>query len=344
MRRALIPLVLCGAVTLPAQAETLPGWAAALASGEERLVAFALSQAQPEGAGPLLARTMARLGGAHDPAGPALQPLGVTLTAWPVVEATRNFNGGIPADTIRIGPFDFEVAPADRARSGIVGGAGAGLSWSASLGTGSVLTLSSRAASVALLGEGLSRSEVSVDGCLRHVVTGWTWLDGCTGVAATRTSGQRDVVQRSLSLGPVIVTRAGGLDQQWRLTARHRDRADFAQTSLALDWTGAVPDLGALSLGAEWGQQIAGQNLPVRGLSAGLARPFAGRPARLRLSVQETAGAQFLGRPRRDMTVAVSGEVMVRPGLTVSADLGRRNSSADPYDEVLGGLSLRIDR
>lgn len=342
MIRRIVPSLLAAmTVASPAMADPLPGWAAALASGEDRLAIHALGRARPAGSGVALARFAARQGGAHPP-GAGLMLIDRQAQAWPILSWSQNFNGGIPADSIRIGPFDFQIAEADRARSGIVIGAGAGASARFSYATGSVLRVSAQVATSVLAGEGLSRSEVGTAICAQHFAGGWAWIDACAGVSATRASGQNDLVQRNYSIGPVMVGAPFGLDQQLALSLRHRDRSDFSQSALAMDWTGAVPDLGALSIGAEIGRRVEGQNVPLRGLSLGLARPVMGRPAWVRIDWQRIEGGQFLGQPRQDRVVNVTADMQVTPRVAVQASIGRRDSNINIYDEPLGALTLRL--
>lgn len=337
---ALMMAVTSGMVA-PAMADPLPGWGAAMISGQDRLTLYALERARPAGSEAYRARLARRLGALHPQDG-GLVPLDHQVDAWPILSWSRNFNGGVPGSTIMLGDLEWTIDEADRARSGVVIGAGAGAVARFSYATGSVLTAAVGASVSTLAGEGISRSEAGTSLCVAQHLKGFVWLDGCAGLARARQSGRDDVVERSLSLSPVIVTHLGNLDQQISATLRRKMRNDYNQSSLSLDWTGAVPDLGALSLGVEAAKRVEQQNTVLRGLRAGLARPVAGRPTRLHASWYETGGSSIFGAERVDRIISLTAETVATPRLAVSATIGRRDSNFDTYDEVLGGIGLRL--
>ncbi|MDO5706907.1 MAG: hypothetical protein Q4G49_17790, partial [Paracoccus sp. (in: a-proteobacteria)] len=186
---------------VPAKADPLPGWGAAMISGQGRLTLYALERARPAGSEGYRADLARRLGALH-PQGGGLVPLGHQVDAWPILSWSRNFNGGVPGSTIMIGDLEWTIDEADRARSGIVIGAGAGAVARFSYATGSVLTASVGASVSTLASEGMSRSEAGTSLCAEQHMGGFVWLDACAGLAAARQSGRDDVVERSLSLSP----------------------------------------------------------------------------------------------------------------------------------------------
>ncbi|MDO5612869.1 MAG: hypothetical protein Q4G14_06445 [Paracoccus sp. (in: a-proteobacteria)] len=323
-----------------AAADQLPGWAAAMASGNDRLALYALERARPAGSEMYRANMARRLGALH-PDGGGLVLLGRQADVWPILSWSRNFNGGVPGSTIMIGDLEWTIDDADRARSGIVIGGGAGAVARFSYARGSVLTAGVSASVSTLAGEGISRSEAGASLCASQHLRGFVWLDGCAALVGARQSGRDDVVERSLSLTPVVVTHLGNVDQQFSATLRRKMRNDYNQNSLSVDWTGAIPDLGALSFGVEGAQRVQGQNTVLRGMRAGLARPVAGRMIRVQASWYETGGSAIFGTARTDRVASLSAETVATPWLAVSATIGRRDSNFDTYDEMLGGVGLR---
>ncbi|MDO5632942.1 MAG: hypothetical protein Q4G22_14065 [Paracoccus sp. (in: a-proteobacteria)] len=326
--------------TAPALADPLPGWAAAMASGSDRLALYALERARPTGSEAYRANLARRLGALH-PDGGGIVSLGQQADVWPILSWSRNFNGGVPGATIMIGDLEWTIDEADRARSGIVIGGGAGAVARFSYARGSVVTAGISASVSTLVGEGISRSEVGGSLCAAQHLRGFVWLDGCAALVGARQSGREDVVERSLSLTPVVVTHLGNVDQQISATLRRKMRNDYNQNSLSMDWTGAIPDVGALSLGGEGAKRVQGQNTVRRGLRAGLARPIAGRMTRVQASWYQTGGSTIFGTARTDRIVSLSAETVATPWLAVSATIGRRDSNFDTYDEMLGGVGFR---
>lgn len=144
----------------PAGADDLPGWAAAMSSGSERLALYALERARPAGSEGYRAELARRIGALHPPgAGPMLVDRGAS--AWPILSYSRNFNGGVPGETIMIGDLEWTIDPDDRARSGVVIGAGAGAAAQFSYAAGSVLTAHAGVSVTTLAGEGISRSDAA---------------------------------------------------------------------------------------------------------------------------------------------------------------------------------------
>lgn len=329
------------AMTLPARADfPIPGWRAALDSGSDRLALYALAQTRQPEAAPLIGALGGIVGLGHR--GPGLQRLDRWAAITPILTYSGNYNAGIPGKTIRLAGLDFRVDDASRAKSGLVSGGAADGVLRYSYGPGSRLILSGRAEATALLTNGMWRVAGGGQACMQQHLSNWTWLDGCLGLSAERRSYDRDIVQRSASLGPTGMFTLGGVDQQLGIYAKYLDRNDYSQPALALNWIGAVPDIGAVGISGQIAREAEGENTALRHLSLSLVRPVADRPIRFGLDWTETGGARVFGIARRDHIVGMSVSGAVTPRLAMDAQLSRRNSNVDVYDETLVNLGLRL--
>lgn len=322
---------------------TLPGWRAALSSGSERLALFSLGRLNEPDAAPLISGLARLAGGAHQP-GRGLQPVQRRMSVRPILTYGRNFNGGVPGESITLGGLDFLIDPDDRAKSGVIAGVEISGAASFSYASGSILRLSASATAEALPAHDLWRTSVATTICAQNFIGGWTWLDGCIGLSGLRRSYDRDQVQRNLSFGPTTLFHAGGIDQQVTAQFVMIDRSAGSQPGLSLKWIGAVPDLGAVIVQGQVRRSLSGEQTRIRQLDLWLRRPVRGREVGLGLSVGQDRGEQVFGQDRRDTVTMLYLDLPVTEEFGLQAGLGRRNSNIELYDETLVDVSLQALR
>lgn len=308
--------------------EEFPGWYSSVISGSDRLALYSAAQAGVKDAVPPL---VYRTGGMHRGATP--QVIARDIRARPILYYATNFNGGIPGTQINLGGLDFTIDEESRAKSGIAAGASVSGGLVASYRKGSLLRLSFGSSAEWLTGEGLRRQQLGVSACGQHHLGGWTWLDGCISAVRVWRSYDTHVSQQNISLGPAMIYTTGGMDQQLGLRATRQFHDDGPQNGLEADWIGAVPDLGAVSVGLEWAEVLEGENTSLRGLSLGLVRPADHHPVEFSLNYNETGGYRLAGKDREDRTVSLGLNMPLTEKFSLNAMIGRRNSTIAAYDE-----------
>ncbi|MFD1882811.1 hypothetical protein [Paracoccus pacificus] len=325
-------------VAAAASAEDLTQpWQAALGAASQRLSLYSVTRAAPPGSEEYIAGR-AHLMGVDHKAG--IEFLGKDWFARPILTYESNFNDKIPGRTIKLGGLTFVVAPEDRAKGGGVVGLRAGGAAVWSYAQGSTITAATEVGLRYLPAHDLTRVNADLSVCATNWLGGWTWADACAAYFHINRNDGEEVDERQFSLGLTNDFSAAGADHEISGGLRLTERPAYSKTSVDLSWEGALPQIGALRMGAMWGEEIPGQNTSVRGVNLRLARPIRDQPTVIGIDVQWTKGAQIFGFDRTDRIVGVSVQRQVWRDVTATLQLRQTDSSVDVFDETTASLDF----
>ncbi len=304
-------------------------WPAAALSDDPRFLAFALQTERPAG----WEEPVGRIALTAGMAGRVLPP---QVALAPTLTWDGNINGGIPSDTVRLGPLVLTVDPQARAVAGLLPGVRLGFGQVSGLAPGFGLTARGVIFGAHALDADLSVVRLSGQVCAVKDLGGWQFLDLCFG---------HEVVRRALSttrttVPSVELTKMVALDKGvGRLALRlgQERSAGNRRATARLQVELARPGLGLVTLGLEAGQEVAGwQGVRLRET----ARWRGGRFG-IALAHQDEAGEVIFGTPRRDGVWSLDVEHWLASGTRVSLGYEWRHSTIDAYDG--GTLRFAVD-
>lgn len=332
-----------GAAGMARAGSGVPHWRAGFDSGSRELALFTL-MADPGLRRSREAFALARkLGMAHS--GPGLQPLSTSYGISPQLTFDPNVNAGMPGEQIRLGPYLFTIDEDSRARSGWVAGARTQVSKSWSYAMGSRVSLSADAAYRHALDLPFEISETQLAACVDHYAGRWRWIGGCLkSIETRREKSDFSALSAELSFRKLFSSRFG--THEFELSGRHLIADDYDKSSLSVDLTSAMAGIGALGLGADLGEHVAGETTMLYGLRASLTRPVLGKSTRLALSYSEYGGATVFGKARRDRIsrILVSRPLTRRISVTTGwestdSTISNYSKSALKFDVTFKGWS-----
>ncbi len=163
-------------------------------------------------------------------------------------------------------------------------------------------------------------------------------MDLC-GAATYQDKALSTTDDRQLSLRLSRLFALGRGDHEVGLKVGRLDRGTHARDSLALDWTGALPGIGAVWARGETAERVAFHDLR-DSLEIGVTREVGGRPVSVSLRQETEGGGTVFGLPRADRITGVSVSGPVNQKMSVRVSLTDRQSTVDVYDERTVGVDL----
>ena len=319
-------------------------WQSALETGSPRLALFSLIKQKPAGSWPLV-RELLQLNGLRHREGAGPQRLSFRTSIRPIVEYEDNINGGFPNDSFflssPLGELEFRFPSEQRAKEGLVYGAGVSASTTYSIGKGSTFTAGAALSHVHSFEHDLNHTVANLSACTKTYQQNWLWLDACAGALySERDLSTTEEAYVSVGLDKVFSSRFGSHEGTIRL--RHGMREEYSKTSVALNLVSALPDIGALSTGINFGEEIEGSNTRVYGANLGLTRPLWDKSMSFGISYAKERGGRFIGQEREDDVYSLSVGREITEWITATVTYRRRESTVDVYDQESFGFGVRF--
>ncbi|MCA2013211.1 hypothetical protein LCM17_17075 [Cereibacter sphaeroides] len=322
-----------------ASAEALDRAQMAQRFGSERLRLFTLGQAMQAQAAPRQVTQAMRQ--ALERAG--YYQRGITarsLRFSPVLAWDGNINGGYLNDTLDLFGLQFQVAPANLARSGwVLGGRSDGFLRYA-LAEGRTLDLSTSVEAAWSPRHEIGRANAGLELCLRNPLGGWNFADLCAGSTGSwRALSDSHSETLSLRLSHLLV--AGNAAHELSLEVEERWLQAGRQTGLVLGW-GTAWDHAVTDFRVGVATPIAGEQATRLQVSARASWLWGARPVSVSLWHMRASGGQLLGMARDDAQTGIGLSLQARPGLTLDVTHQVTRSSIGLFNEARTGLGVRF--
>jgi hypothetical protein len=321
---------------------TEPNWQAALNSGSQRLMLFALQSEKPVGADDFVSQLQYDLA-MRQAAGAGITMLSYDASLRPIVEYDNNINGGLPKSYFYIGSTRFDFSDDDTAKAGVVFGAKVDLSTRLALAPGRTLDLTASASQAHSIDHGLDKLRAETSACVAQFLGNTSWADFCFGNSFSQDA--KSVSKDSyLSFGGSKVFASGYGIHEVSVTFKENWNTDFdrkskshdsySKASVALKLLTAKADLGALAVDLDLGEFVPNQNTRLFGTGVSLTRPIAGKVTTLFASYGLEGGASFLGKDRLDEVYSIGINRNVTKHANITLRLSQRSSNASLFDGV----------
>lgn len=302
------------------------GWEAGAMAASPRLFLYTLLRDKPIGSSSIIESLFEGQGLINS------QNKKVTkLAIKPNLAYDQNINGGLTSDTYSVGPFIFEVDEDSKSKSGALVGATSVGSLTYNFGTGRVLAINGTATWQYSPEFRISRSEISLRGCLRQYSGDWQFLDFCVG-------GYRNERVLSVNTGEFINVTAtklfnvGKSSNQLGFTLVHEWKDRFDRTKLEIGLLTALPRVGAVSINVSFGQKIQGTQTEVLRLNSSLSRPFFGKTTSISIDYSRETGGAFFGTDRTDEVLKFGVVTRLYKSSKVTLGWEKRKSTISDFD------------
>lgn len=274
----------------------MPRWALARALGTPRLYLKSLLADRPRGAEGAVRRVAASI---------ALGPdakLGMPTFSYglrPLLVYDTNINGGLPFDTIDLGPFRFTVDEETRAREGWTLGARATAGLDLPVAEGLMLSAFVQVGRRHAPKYGTNITDRSIGACLRHTSDSWSYVDGCLSKADIDNERSKSTTLSSaITFGQLFDTPQATHDLSVTLMQQTSQGVD--QNRLRVASRSMIRDVGAIDVGIGFGEKVDGTLRQTFAADVGYGIILLGRPTRLSVSYTEDSGGTLFGRDRTE--------------------------------------------
>lgn len=321
----------------PIQAEE---WENALNEGSPRLLLFTLIKEEPQGADGLVQQLLRNTGMIHE--ADTAQLISSSTYAQPLLSYDYNINGGIPSDTIQLGPFEFIIDEESRAKSGFLLGGKVGHGRKYSLDLGQTLSVGLSGSFEYSFEHKISKTVGTAFGCYEKYLQNWSFMDLCLSANMVNREETSDgVVSPSMALSKYFTTDLGS----------HEVKASFggiltqnySKPYLNISGTTIFPDFGAVSISLYASQPAEGYNTRRWGAGIGLGRSVFGKYTKLRANYFVEDGSSIFGSDRDDEIVSIGLERQLNDYAKIRLTAQTRSSTISAYsaEEFNVGFELR---
>ncbi|MBM3606124.1 MAG: hypothetical protein FJX25_15765 [Alphaproteobacteria bacterium] len=330
-RRFFLAWVVCASLGCAAHAATgtSAAWSEALHGSSDRLLLYALSNNPPADARPLMASMIYDLGATQAPL-----PVRYNWEISPILSWDGNFNNRTPGKSFNIAGFHFVVDPESRAVGGLVLGALTTASAKWRYRFASTLTLTGWASAETLPEADMSRKGLGMSLCASDYRGDWIWFDACVQQRILDPALDDPYGETRLSAGPTWLSKAKGATYEMAPHLGLNLQEGQSRPSVGLDYSAAVPDLGATNFSIEAAKHIPDWHGVTFSARAGLARSVFRKSTAINLQYDQVTGGRFFGEPRRDNVFTVGVNRRVSDQATASFGWRRVKSSVGLYDEA----------
>lgn len=311
----------------------------------ERLQTIVLGRALRKGIvpftlAPILRKNMERQ--AYYFSGDTPSIISASFRVSPILTYDGNINGGLSQNQINISGYTFNLDPAYRKKSGLVGGGSAGGEVRVAWSEGRYLSLAGQAASVWSPRYDIGRSDAAVALCSKNNLTGWTFADICQTVGQSwRDLGNIHYQETALQLAQ-IAELAGNVHEGGLKISEYQSD-DWSQDRLGVSLK-SVWDSFTDEISITYGKAVEGETVPRYILTGGVSwlSPH-NRPWQMDVRFQRAAGGAFLGEPRVEYTTSFGLSTQLSTQLSFNFDYSRVNSTASyaNLDQVSFGFQFR---
>ena len=264
------------------------------------------------------------------------------LSFSPILTHDSNINGGFTSDSFTISGIPFTVGEEYKAVGGLVVGLSASANVKVSLGERNMLDLNA-GGSVAYSPEhDMSKVTVGASACLNHMFSystyGYACMDasyksydlGETKAVSVKT-GMTHAFDSSIGVHEIN----GGLQLNRMLSG-----AEYDQAIASLSLSSAIAGPYAVTVGAQFGEDVDGVLVMRERVFAGLGFHMFERPTSISISLQNNRGGKWLGEARSDQVTTVGLSHQVSDRMTLSGTVAFTESSAEFFDETQYGMNV----
>lgn len=254
------------------------------------------------------------------------------LEIRPIVEYSRDINGGNPAGPMEVGPFVFQLDPALEMKSGMAFGGAIGANGRYIYGRNRYINLGIEAGGAFNLDHGIGYEFASVNICaMNHITQRW-FLDVC-GFASGVVKSINGSTQKKLALTVSNIQRsAGGSDLEFSGTFAHDFSAELGQDQVAFKISGLSHETLYWSSEVTMGERIR-DRMAMRGsLSANFGFLLKQRPLDISFSVSVADGGNLFGIQRSEVSRSILVKYPVWKDVKIIIGYGTTNSTIDFFD------------
>jgi len=303
-------------------------WEYALNQGSTRLLLFTLIKEEPRGADARVQQLLRNTGMIHK--ADTAQPISSTTYAQPLLSYDYNINGGIPSDTIQLGPFEFLIDEDSRAKSGFLLGGKVGHARKYSLDFGQTLSMGLSGSFEYSFKHEISKAVGSVFGCYEKYLKNWTFIDLCLSANVVNREKAKDrVISPSISLSKYFSTDLGS--HEIKASFGGILHQDYSKPYLNISGTTVFPDFGAVSISLYASRPAEGFNTRKWGAGIGLGKSIFGKYSKLSANYFVEDGSSIFGSGRDDKVFSIEVERQLNKRAKIHLTAQTRSSTISAY-------------
>jgi len=304
-------------------------WEYALNEGSPRLLLFTFLKEEPRGADGLVQKLLRNTGMIHK--ADTAQLISSTTYAQPLLSYDYNINGGIPSDTLQLGPFEFLVDEDSRAKSGFLLGGKVGHARKYSLDFGQTLSVGLSGSFEYSFKHKISKTIGSAFGCYEKYLQNWAFIDLCLSANVVNRDEKKDrVISPVISLSKYFSTGLGS--HEIKASFGGILHQDYSKPYLNISGTTVFPDFGAVSISLYASRPAEGYNTRKWGAGIGLGKSVFGKYTKLSANYFVEDGSSLFGTDRDDKIVTLSLERQLSKSVKIHLSAQTRSSTISAYD------------
>jgi hypothetical protein len=257
-----------------------------------------------------------------------------SVFAYPIVEYSRNLNGGNPRRPLVLGDLVFEGDPELYRQSGVAIGGGFLVNGRYIYGSGRYVDYEAggSVAKAPRFNATIARGFGSL--CSKNHVSRTWFIDACIGSSNTKREVTHDR-RRAASLSSVRLVRDDGRNYH-QLTGglRRVFEGDYDQNQMVFEVQTIRPGGVYTSIEATIGEAVENELATRQSVSATVGTSLVKRPLRATLSLSHSDGGKLLGIDRADQSQSIAISYTLTPRLTLSLGYRQTDSSIDYFDDA----------
>lgn len=336
LRTTAIALLTCLLLqTTPSHADE---WESSVHAGSPRLLLYTLIKENPSGSENLVDQLLRNTGMTHN--SDRAQLLSSTSYIQPLLSYDHNINGGIPSDTIVLGPFKFIIDEESRAKSGFLVGAQVGHARRYSLAFGRTATVGISGSYEHSLEHKIGKATGSAFGCHQSYLKDWTFLDLCLAANVIHRSSETDrIVTPSATLSKYFSSSIGSHEIKASLGGIIHQ--DYSKPYLSIVGTTVHSDFGTITASVHTSQPADGYNTRRWGAGLGIGKSVFGKYTEFRTDYSVEDGSSIFSTNRKDKILSISLERQINKTAKLHLSATSRRSTISAYDGE--ELNLRVE-
>ncbi len=264
------------------------------------------------------------------------------LSFSPILAHDGNINGGFSSDTFTISGIPFTVGEEYRAVSGMVLGMTVSGNVKISLGERTALDLNA-GASIAYSPEyDMSKTAVGASACLNRMFSFSTYGYACMDASfKSYDLGESKAVGVKAGAKHAFNSPVGVHEVAAGVQLNHMySGTEYDQAIASLSVTSAIPGPYAITVGAQFGEEVEGVLVMRERVYAGFGFVAMDRPTSVTISMQNNRGGSWLGEARSDLVTSIGVSRQLTDKITVSGSVNSTESSGDFFDGTQYGLNF----
>jgi hypothetical protein len=304
-------------------------WENALNEGSPRLLLYTLIKELPQGSDALIEQLLFNEGMTDRSKTDRL--IYKSTFVQPLLSYDHNINGGIPSDTIQLGPYEFFINDKFRAKSGFLFGSEASHSRRYRLDFGQALTIGVHGGFEYSLKHKISKTAVSASGCYQSYLQNWSFLDLCLSMNTFRRETSTDwSVSPSIAVSKYFSTSMGSHEVKASLGNIFNE--NYSKPNLYLSARTVFSEFGAVSLSLYVSQPSETYHSRHWGTSMDLGKIVIGKYTKLSADYFVEDGSELFGAVRNDEIINLNLEREINDNLKINLSVESRKSTISAYD------------